>query len=172
MPKVTNVEIKARCANPDAVRSLLLERGADHKGTDHQIDTYFRVPEGRLKLRQGSIENNLIFYRRPDQADAKTSHIRLHPVTEGASLNQLLTDALGQLIVVDKRRDIYFIDNVKFHVDEVQGLGPFVEIEAIDETGTIGEATLQKQCQQFQTELGIKEDDLVSHSYSDLLMNS
>ena len=59
---IINSEIKARCADQEAVRHYLREHGADFKGTDHQIDTYFDVPEGRLKLRQGPIENNLIFY--------------------------------------------------------------------------------------------------------------
>ena len=63
---IINSEIKARCADQEAVRHYLHEHGADFKGTDHQIDTYFDVPEGRLKLRQGPIENNLIFYQRAD----------------------------------------------------------------------------------------------------------
>ena len=61
-----NIEIKARCTDSRFIRDYLLSRGADFKGTDHQTDTYFNVPHGRLKLREGNIENNLIFYIRPD----------------------------------------------------------------------------------------------------------
>ncbi|MBI2551085.1 CYTH domain-containing protein [Candidatus Uhrbacteria bacterium] len=62
-----NIEIKARCQNQDAIREILRSRGAVFKGTDHQIDTYFRTPKGRLKLREGNIENVLVFYEREDQ---------------------------------------------------------------------------------------------------------
>jgi adenylate cyclase, class 2 len=71
---------------------------------------------------------------------------------------------------VDKKREIYFIDNVKFHIDEVKGLGTFVEIEAIDKDGTIGKDKLQEQCQSFLELFKIPQTDLISVSYSDLLM--
>lgn len=82
----------------------------------------------------------------------------------------LLTQALGVLIVVEKRRDIYFIDNVKFHLDEVEGLGTFVEIEAIDTNGDIGSERLQAQCQNFLSLFAIQPDQLIALSYSDLLL--
>ncbi|KKQ88328.1 MAG: Adenylate cyclase [Berkelbacteria bacterium GW2011_GWA2_38_9] len=81
-----------------------------------------------------------------------------------------MTKALGILVVVDKQREIYFIDNVKFHIDTVKNLGTFVEIEAIDKSGTIGKAELLKQCQYFLNLFNISQDDLISVSYSDLLL--
>ena len=165
-----NIEIKARCTQPDKIRKLLKDQKADFKGTDHQVDTYFEVPDGRLKLRQGTIEQNLIFYRRSNAKAPKASDINLVPAEHPKQLLELLTNALGQKVVVDKQREIYFIDNVKFHIDEVKELGSFVEIEAIDKDGTIGEQRLHKQCRRYMKLLQIDESDLVAESYSDLIM--
>lgn len=169
---ILNIEIKARCNQPDRIRKILTEHNADFKGTDHQIDTYFEVPEGRLKLRQGTIENNLIFYRRDNKSGPKTSNINLVPAVHPKKLHALLDNALGTKIVVDKEREIYFINNVKFHIDEVKELGNFVEIEAIDEDGTIGEKKLREQCQKYLELFNISDNQLISHSYSDMLLSA
>ena len=166
------IEIKARCTKPDKIRALLQERSARFVGEDHQIDTYFRVPQGRLKLREGTIERTLIYYERADQQGPKASNVTLYKPGLGSALRELLTQALGVLVVVDKRREIYFIDNVKFHLDRVEGLGTFAEIEAIDEDGSIGEAQLQEQCEHYLALFDIAEDDLIRVSYSDLLMDN
>ena len=126
---IVNVEIKARCDQPSSVRSILIGLDADYRGLDHQIDTYFNAPHGRLKLREGNIENSLIFYARNDQAGPKQSDIKLCVLPAGTCLKNVLEKAYGVKAVVDKKREIYFIDNVKFHIDDVQGLGSFVEIE-------------------------------------------
>lgn len=164
-----NIEIKARCAEPDKIRAILRERSARFAGTDHQIDTYFRVPSGRLKLRAGNIENALIFYERANQKGPKCSDVTMAATTPDSQLNQVLTRALGIAVVVDKIREIYFIENVKFHIDQVQGLGSFVEIEAI---GTEeNREDLLRQCRHYLDLFGIAEADLVDCSYSDLLQN-
>lgn len=170
MGSILNIEIKARCDDPDRIRRLLKERGADFKGVDHQEDTYFVVPEGRLKLRDGSIENNLIFYRRDDIPDAKTSDIELVPIENTEALKSLLASAFDIKVVVSKKREIYFIGNVKFHIDEVEKLGSFVEIEAIDENENIGELTLRQQCKFYRKLFEIADEDLVALSYSDMLL--
>ena len=72
-----NVEIKAKCTEVDAIRKYLLSKNAEFKGVDEQTDTYFNVANGRLKLREGNIENNLISYSRSNQAGPKNSHFRL-----------------------------------------------------------------------------------------------
>src|SRR3989344_8701598 len=118
-----NVEIKARCGDQEKIRKILRERDANFKGTDHQIDTYFNVSNGRLKLREGDIENALIFYERSNQEGPKDSKVVLYSSSPGSSLKDALLGSCGALVVVDKQRHIYFIDNVKFHVDEVKNLG-------------------------------------------------
>ncbi len=165
------VEIKARCADPDVVRKILLENKADYQGLDHQIDTYFIVDQGRLKLREGNIENTLIHYSRANQTGPKTSKVSLYKPNPGPAIKEVLTNALGVLIVVDKQREIYFIDNVKFHIDQVAQLGSFMEIEAIDEDNTIGQTELDRQCNYYMNLLGVDAKDLVSNSYSDMLMD-
>lgn len=164
-----NVEIKAGCVYPEKIRQILESREARFAGLDHQVDTYFNVPNGRLKLREGNIENSLIHYRRSDQAGPKKSEVILYQSQPGSSLKAALTEALGVKVVVDKKRRIYFIENVKFHLDEVEGLGSFMEIEAIDLDGSLGEEVLEAQCRFYMELFRVKKEDLVQESYSDLL---
>lgn len=168
---ILNVEIKARSQKHETVREILLDHQAISKGTDHQIDTYFDVKHGRLKLREGNIENNLIHYYRENKEGPKQSIVTLYKSDPESSLKTILTNSIGILTIVDKQREIYFIDNVKFHVDTVQELGTFIEIEAIDNTGTIGQAELRRQCQHYVQLLGVAEEDLLAVSYSDLLLS-
>jgi predicted adenylyl cyclase CyaB len=167
-----NVEIKARCKDQDSVRRYLQEHGADFKGTDHQIDTYFKVPNGRLKLREGNIENQLIHYQRSNQAGPKESQVTMVDAEPGSNLKEVLKGALGILVIVDKKREISFIDNVKFHVDVVEDLGTFMEIEAIDRDGSIGKDKLYEQCKKYLADLGVPDEDLIEWSYSDLLLEA
>lgn len=168
--KHINIEIKAKCASRSKIRQLLKSHKAHFRGKDHQIDTYFKIDTGRLKLREGNIENCLIHYDREDKKGPKQSNVTLFKTNPGSSLKGVLTRSLGILVVVDKQREIYFIENLKFHIDDVRGLGYFVEIEAIDKDGSIGEEKLLKQCQNYIDMFGIKDDDLISKSYSDLLL--
>jgi adenylate cyclase class 2 len=164
-----NIEIKARCADPEAIRTALRDKSAEFRGTDQQIDTYFRVNHGRLKLREGRIENCLVYYEREDQTGPKQSDVSLFPTPPHSSLKEALTKALGVLVVVEKQREIYFIENVKFHIDSVAGLGSFIEIEAIDMDGSRGNERLLAQCQFFLDLFQVPENDLVPCSYSDLV---
>ncbi|MEM7373132.1 MAG: class IV adenylate cyclase [Bacteroidota bacterium] len=164
-----NIEIKARTNRSEAIREYLQDRQADYRGTDHQTDTYFHCQSGRMKLRQGNIEQSLIHYERSDQAGPKASKVSLYHPKPGPELKTLLTHALGIWKEVRKARDIYFVDNVKIHLDTVDGLGTFVEIEAIDTDGSIGQAKLLEQCQYFMAEFQIKEEDLLEQSYSDMV---
>lgn len=164
-----NIEIKARCENTEAVEKVLLQMQAKFIGEDRQLDTYFSVEEGRLKLREGNIENSLIFYHRPDTAGPKKSDISMYRADDLTALKAVLLDALPVKVVVDKRRRIYFIENVKFHLDEVKGLGKFVEIEAIDYEGEIGESRLREQVDFYMDLFNIRQEDLLERSYSDML---
>ena len=165
-----NIEIKAKSENQDDIREILKSRNAEFKGVDHQIDTYFKVNLGRLKLREGTIENFLIHYQRENKEGPKQSDIILFKSDPKSSLKEILTKALGVLVVIDKKREIYFIDNVKFHIDIVEDLGTFVEIEAIDDDGSIGRDKLLEQCQSFLDLFKISQEDMISVSYSDLLL--
>jgi predicted adenylyl cyclase CyaB len=165
-----NVEVKAKCHDPERVRKYLLNHKADFKGVDEQTDTYFNVANGRLKLREGSIENNLIFYKRSNQAGPKNSHFHLVKIEDARGLKDVLAKSIGIKIVVKKKREIYYIGNVKFHVDEVPGLGSFAEIEAGNVFADLSQDQLRQQCDFYMKELGIEQKDLVENSYSDMLM--
>lgn len=170
--KHINIEIKAKCFHPQKVEAFLIQNNASLKGTDYQKDTYFNVPHGRLKLRQGNIENNLIFYKRDNQKGPKQSNFHLVPVTNAVELENLLTETLGVKVIVEKKRQIWFLDNIKIHLDEVPGLGSFVEIEAgniLDPSLTVEQ--LHAQCSNLMQHFDIQEEDLIENSYSDLLLS-
>ena len=125
-----NVEFKARLENLDAVREKLRTLNPREVGTDRQRDTYFEVREGRLKLREGDIENALIFYRRADQATARDSHVQIASIPNAAELRAVLAAALPVRAVVEKRREIFFVGKTKIHLDRVENHGCFLEVEA------------------------------------------
>ncbi|MDP7322005.1 MAG: VOC family protein [Bacteriovoracaceae bacterium] len=172
MSKIINYEIKSRCSSHHKIESILKEEKAFFSGEDHQVDTYFKVDGGRLKHRRGNVENSLIYYQRSDLAEARESHVQLEKLVTDNSLEVLLAKALGINVVVDKRRKIYFIDNIKFHIDYVKDLGVFVEIEAIDEKGALSLQELQEQCESYIKRFGLKRKDFLSLSYSDLVQES
>ena len=169
--KHLNIEIKAKCDKPESIRNILKSKKADFKGKDHQIDTYFKVQNGRLKLRQGNIENLLIYYLRENKSGPKKSKVILLENTPNSNLKEILVQALDTLVIVDKKREIYFIDNIKFHIDKVKNLGSFIEIEVKDKDGVIGQKKLSKQCQDYLDLFKISKKDLLSNSYSDMLLN-
>ena len=166
----TNIEIKARSDNHDEIREILSSHSADFKGADHQIDTYFKTNHGRLKLREGKLENFLIHYNRENTGGPKQSDVTLFKSQPETSLKEILTKSLGILVVVNKQREIYFIDNVKFHIDMVKGLGSFIEIEAIGTDGNYTEDQLYRQCRHYLGLFRIPEEDLLPYSYSDMLL--
>ena len=166
-----NVEIKAKCSDPSFIRDYLLAKGALFKGIDHQTDTYFIVSNGRLKLREGNIENNLIFYERNDQTGPKNSHFHLVKVTDAKGLKEVLAKSIGIKTVVEKKREIYYINNVKFHIDTVSALGSFIEIEAGNILADLSQHQLKEQCDFYLKEFNIQPENLVETSYSDMLIN-
>jgi len=167
---ILNIEFKATTSKLAELENILLELNPFFKGEDHQLDTYFNVPHGRMKLREGNIENALIHYVRENSAGSKSSHIILYQHQPDKNLKNILSTALGVKAVVDKRRKIYFIDNVKFHFDMVKGLGTFVEVEAIDKDGSIGREKLQRQCDHYAALFKLLPTDFVAVSYSDLML--
>lgn len=165
-----NVEIKARCDNAEFIRNYLISNAAEFKGIDEQTDTYFNVIYGRLKLREGNIENNLIYYERSNESGPKSSHFHLVKIIDANSIKEVLTKSIGIKVIVKKKREIYYIGNVKFHIDGVPGLGSFVEIEASNITADISKEKLKEQCEFYVKQFNIKSEDLIDISYSDMLL--
>jgi adenylate cyclase, class 2 len=165
-----NYEFKAQVNNSSQLEAALSGLSPLFAGEDHQVDTYFNVPNGRLKLREGNIENALIHYERTNTAGAKQSNVLLYQHQPDSNLKKLLVTALGVKAVVDKKRKIYFIENVKFHFDNVKDLGTFVEVEAIDKDGTIGLDKLKQQCAEYISLFGLQPSQFMAESYSDMVL--
>jgi homotetrameric cytidine deaminase len=171
-----NVELKAR--DPDPARTLerALALGADDRGEIRQHDTYFSKARGRLKLREqetgGSpLWDELIEYSRADFTDARTSTYRRVPVADVEPLREALDAAYGTLGTVTKRRRVLLWEGVRIHLDDVEGLGSFLELEAVAEAGSDLSAEHAK-VERLRAELGIDDDDLIATSYSDLLLDA
>lgn len=169
---ILNFEFKAKTEDITASEKKLLTMHPRFIGEDNQTDTYFSINDGRLKLREGNIENALIWYKRENVGGAKQSDILLYKHIPDKSLKDILTKVHSIKTIVKKRRRIYFVDNVKFHFDCVEGLGSFIEVEAIDESGNIGIEKLKEQCNFYISFFGIKPEDFIKESYSDMLINS
>jgi predicted adenylyl cyclase CyaB len=167
---IKNYEFKARVEDLEKYENKLLSLNPVYIGLDHQIDTYFHVQKGRLKLREGNIENSLINYDRENIAGSKLSDIILYKHEPNAALKNILVHQLGVKAIVDKKRKIYFIDNVKFHFDVVENLGTFIEVEAIDEKDELSIEALKEQCQFYLHFFELSHTQLIDQSYSDLML--
>jgi adenylate cyclase, class 2 len=165
--KRVNFEFKARMRDERRVRRALKQLRARYVGLDHQVDTYFHAPAGRLKVREGKIENALIFYRRSNSARPRRSSVDLMLLPRRSALRAILSRVLTPRVVVDKKREIYFVGNVKIHLDRVRGLGKFLEVEAITRTGRLDRA--RGQALRFQKLFGVSRQDIVAKSYSDMV---
>ena len=165
-----NFEIKARCADLPAARERAERLATEYLGIDHQVDTYFVTRCGRLKLRESSLSGGqLVPYLRPDQAGPRRSDYRILPVPDPAGTKALLSQILGVHRVVDKQREIFLVDNVRIHLDRVEGLGTFLELEAVFDGSPADEAEQQCKVERLMKELGIEPADLVARSYEGLL---
>jgi homotetrameric cytidine deaminase len=164
-----NVELKA--LDPDPARSLerALALGAEDHGVIVQRDTYFRVREGRLKLREEEPgEAHLIAYSRPDAAAVRVSSYRVVPVPDPAGLLAALAETNGVDVVVEKRRRLLLWENVRIHLDAVEGLGSLLELEAVAEPGS--DLTRERrQVAQLREALDIRDEALREGSYADAL---
>jgi homotetrameric cytidine deaminase len=164
-----NVELKARDRDPARTLGRALELGAEDRGDLDQRDTYFAVPHGRLKLREEQPGDAwLIGYARADAAEARTSAYRLVEVADPAGLRAELEEALGVRAVVAKRRRLLLWEEVRIHLDAVEGLGRFVELEAVAPDAS-DLAREHDRVARLRTELDIHDEDLVPEGYADLL---
>jgi adenylate cyclase class IV len=168
-PTARNIELKTRCRDLDAALAAVRPLSPTDAGVQHQIDTYFPVPNGRLKLREiAGVRAELIWYDRSNSATTRRSDYRLTPVTHPAELRASLDAALGTRGQVRKRRHVLIWHNVRIHLDEVDSLGSFVEFEAVmsaGETEEIGHARLRQLCEV----MNIAPGDYLAVSYADLL---
>ncbi len=164
-----NVEIKARVADPGAMRRRVAALADGPPETLEQRDTFFRIAAGRLKLRAiagGRAE--LIFYERADTPEAALSHYERVAVPDAGALRDILVVALGLRGEVVKRRLVFHAGRTRIHLDEVRGLGSFLELEVVLEGGDAVEDA-QSEAARLMRALGIEPSALVAEAYVDLL---
>lgn len=167
-----NIEIKARHKDFDAFYKKLSELPHRYEGLDVQVDTFFESKSGRLKLRESSLNGAfLIPYLRPDSKGPKESDYALIKVENPSKLKELLNEILGIKTVVKKERQIYHYQNVRIHYDHVEGLGSFIELEAVVENPDEVEKNIKK-VQQLLQFFGIKEEDMIAGAYADMQEHS
>jgi adenylate cyclase class 2 len=164
-----NIELKARLTDPDGARAIAERLCGPPTAMLRQIDTYFPCDHGRLKLREiEGVAAELIWYDRPDDAEAKASDYLIASVADAATLRQTLARALGIRGVVAKTRRLYLHQNVRIHLDQVDGAGSFLEFEAVL-SDQIDDLAGQRQIDDLRREFAIAADDLLAGSYSDML---
>lgn len=148
------------------------ELRAEDKGKLLQRDTYFKVPRGRLKLREEpDALSHLIAYERSDLLDHKESRYHLIEVREPTELREALAAILGIMVVVSKARHLFIFEGVRIHLDRVDGLGDFVEFEGVATDG-VDPAGFTKLLDDLRRSFGILDQDLLPESYSDLLRSA
>jgi predicted adenylyl cyclase CyaB len=164
-----NIEIKARVKDLPALR----RRAESVSDTPVQVipqeDTFFNAPQGRLKLRQlGPQRGQLVYYQRGDSNGPKRSDYLIAETADPAALKAALSAALGVRGVVRKTRFLYLAGQTRIHLDQVEGLGDFMELEVVmrpDQTDTEGQAIAAD----LMVKLGVSESDLLEGAYMDLL---
>lgn len=167
MPR--NVEIKARLALLEETAKIARELSDCGPEVIEQEDVFFPCETGRLKLRIFSPERGeLIYYRRPDQTGPKTSHYQITATSDPAGLREALAAAYGIRAIVRKSRTLFLAGRTRIHLDRVEHLGDFLELEVVlEDADSVEEG--QAEAHDFLSKLGISSEDLVPDAYVDLL---
>jgi predicted adenylyl cyclase CyaB len=165
----TNIEIKARVRDLAELRRRAEALSDKPVQVISQEDTFFHVPKGRLKLRLlGSNFAQLVYYERPDQDGPKRSNYHIYETHDPAGLKTALSLALGVRGVVRKTRYLYLAGQTRIHLDEVEGLGQFMELEVVLQDGQ-SETEGQSIAEDLMVRLGVRKEDLLEGAYMDLL---
>jgi adenylate cyclase, class 2 len=158
------IDIKAMVKDPAYIRDIVLKENYSFTRNETQIDTYFKVKDGRFKFREG-VNNELIYYERANTAvrNAEVKVVSDLPT----ELKPVLEQAMGISCVVEKHREQYEKNNVYVRIDEVKNLGTFLEILCYDKNQGLN---LEKQLEKLKKQFNIQNEDLIPESYSDLIM--
>jgi len=164
------LELKAKVESLNTIREKLRDLKARHVGTFKQIDTYFNVPKGRLKLRQieGKEEAELIYYERENILGPKRSNVFIIEIQEPEIFKILFEKMLDKRVVIEKKREIYRYRGTRIHLDTVKNLGTFIEFER--KTKDLPEETRKdrKILEELMKALEIENKNLLKGSYSDI----
>jgi adenylate cyclase class 2 len=165
-----NLELKARDTDPERSLATCKNLGAEDHGILLQKDTYFHVTRGRLKLRRQNDGNaQLIAYERPNLTGRRESHYRIVEVNDVSELEAALAGVLDIAAVVKKTRRLFVFDGVRIHLDQVEGLGRFIEFEGVaSENGSL--ARYEDLLSDLRKSFVIEDSDLLAESYCDLIL--
>jgi adenylate cyclase class 2 len=165
------VELKAKVDGLEFVRRKLTILGAKRVGTFRQIDVYFNVPEGRLKLREVEDNNKaeLIYYERENTVGPKKGDVFILKIQDPEVFKNLLERLLKTSAIVEKVREIYQYQGTQIHLDRVKKLGNFVEFERKSPDGAQAIKKNQQTLEKLMKKLGINPENLEKLSYSDLI---
>ena len=160
-----NIELKARLADLEQARNVAETLATEVVGVEHQQDTYFGCRTGRLKLRERrGLPAQLIAYHRTDDVQERPSDYRLVEIADPSAVKGALEAALGIETVVVKRREIFLHENVRIHLDDVEGLGTYLEFEAVLSPED-SEAEQYARLTLLRERFAIADEDIVSGSY-------
>jgi predicted adenylyl cyclase CyaB len=169
MSESRNVEIKARISSVEALVPRVAALADQGPVEIEQDDTFFVCERGRIKLRAlSATEGQLIFYRRANQAGPKESRFVISPTASPDSLRDALTLAYGSAGRVRKHRTLYLVGRTRVHLDRVESLGHFLELEVVLAAGESPDAGV-KEARALMTALGLADDQLIDGAYVDLL---
>jgi len=164
-----NVEAKFKLVNPVHARDVAARLGFEALGILSQRDTFFHVAQGKLKLREEGAGARLIHYWRRREGDLELSDYEIVPVPEPTRTRSMLASALGIMAEVRKERTLLMRGNIRLHLDRVEGLGDFGEIEAVLESGETAESN-RVAVREILSALDIGERDLISVSYFEMML--
>ena len=165
----SNIEIKARARNFEEIRRRAESLSDTSVEIISQEDTFFNTEKGRLKLRVLALNRGqLIYYTRPDQEGPKRSEYHIYETSDPENLRRVLELAYGIRGVVKKTRYLYLVGQTRVHLDDVEGLGQFMELEVVMEEGQ-SDAEGQATAEDLMSKLGVERGDLLEGAYMDLL---
>jgi predicted adenylyl cyclase CyaB len=164
-----NIEIKARLHNLAATKERVEKISDAPCQVIPQHDTFFNCPGGRLKLRELNPQHGqLVYYIRQDLAGPKHSDYRIFDTADPAGLKSILSEAFGVRGEVSKVRCVYMLGQTRIHLDDVSGLGNFIELEVVLQPGQT-DADGQAIAMDLMNQLDIREADLIETAYMDML---
>jgi len=170
--ETTIVELKAKVGSLEPFRKKIESLKAEYVGTFRQIDTYYEVPQGRLKLREteGKNKAQLVYYERPDVQSPKQAQVFIIELTKPQFMKQFLNKVLRTKTVVDKQRAIFRLEGTQVHLDMVQNLGAYVEFERQTENTPKATQKAHETLRRLMQTFELKLETLQKGSYSDLIM--
>jgi len=163
-----NIEIKAKLRDYEKVQKLVEELCPNPVQTEQQEDTFFITSKGRLKLRESDDKSALIYYDRKDSLEPSQSDIAISFTDNPDTLKSVLSKSIGNRGIVKKNRTLYKYGQTRIHLDDVEGLGKFMELEVVlrsDQTSKDGEAIANELMDKFS----IHKSDLIDVAYIDLI---